>query len=129
MGTSITSYRELIVWQKAMDTVIEIYRVTAHYPKHEQYSLIDQTRRAAVSIPANIAEGQHRGTKKDFCYFLHIAYGSAAELETHVEIAIRLMYCTPEDVREAQKILTEVKRMLNALIRKLSARTPSASNH
>ena len=85
-------YRELIVWQKAMDLVEAIYRTTARFPKEELYGLTSQIRRAAVSIPSNIAEGQARNTTRDFLHFLAIAYGSLKEVETQVLIAERLGY-------------------------------------
>ena len=86
----MASYKDLIVWQKAMDLVVEIYRICKFLPKEENYGLSDQMRRSVVSIASNIAEGQARDSKKDFIRFLSIAQGSKAELETQIEICRRL---------------------------------------
>ena len=88
----IHTYKDLIVWQKAMEFVVEIYKITKLFPKTELYGLTSQIRRCSISIPSNIAEGRYRGTKKDYLNFLRIAYGSGAELETQIEIAERLNY-------------------------------------
>jgi len=85
---NISSYRDLIVWKKAVGLAIETYHLTDQFPKEEVYGLISQMRRAAVSVPSNIAEGSIRGSKRDFCHFLRIASGSVAELETQVEVTI-----------------------------------------
>ena len=87
---SIESYRDLIVWQKAMELVTVVYGVTEKFPKAEVYGLTSQIRRSVVSIPSNIAEGRRRGSRKDFRNFLLHAYGSGAELETQIEIAKQL---------------------------------------
>ena len=86
------NYRDLIVWQKSMDLVVEIYRVTENFPKSEEYELKAHLRKTSTSIPSNIAEGSKRKTKKDFKKFLFIAYGSGAELETQIEIVQRLAF-------------------------------------
>jgi len=85
---AVSNYRDLIVWQKAMDLTVEIYRIAKKLPKEELFSLSDQMRRAAVSIPSNIAEGNGRQTKGEFQHFLRIAKGSAAELETQLLICV-----------------------------------------
>jgi four helix bundle protein len=90
--TSVKSYRDLEVWQKAMAMVVECYKITKQFPKDEIYGLTFQLRRAAVSIPANIAEGRERQHTREFVQHLSIAYGSLAELETHLQIAQRLNY-------------------------------------
>ena len=90
------SYRDLIVWQKGMDLVEVLYRCSQAFPPDERFGLTSQLRRAAVSIPSNIAEGNSRGTTKDFLKFLDIAYGSLAEVETQVQIANRLRYLNDE---------------------------------
>lgn len=115
----IESYENLIVWQKAMDVVTLVYGVTKKFPKEEIYGLTSQMRRCAVSIPSNIAEGSRRSSRKDFRNFLLIAFGSGAELETQLKIAIRLSYGTPEDYTQCMTLLNEVMRMLNTLISKL----------
>ena len=102
-----------------MDLVVYIYKITEQFPKDEMYGLISQMRRAAVSIPSNIAEGRCRDTKKDFGHFLRVAYSSGAELETQIEIAKRLGYISSEDATDSDKCLLEVMKMLNTLTRSL----------
>ncbi len=118
---SIKSYKELIVWQKAMDLVTEVYKVTEGFPKSELYGLTSQMRRAAVSIPSNIAEGRRRGSRKEFKQFLLNAYGSGAELETQMEIAKKLLFGGKPDYNKIDSLLDEVMRMLNSIIIKLQA--------
>src|SRR3989338_4809921 len=89
-GQKIESYRDLIVWQRAMDLVREIYKITLQFPKSELYGLASQMQRAAVAIPSNIAEGFQRGHRKEYCQFLRIAFGSGAELETQIELCKNL---------------------------------------
>ncbi|MFA5249494.1 MAG: four helix bundle protein [Candidatus Paceibacterota bacterium] len=115
----IISHRDLIVWQKAMDLVVEIYQLTKSYPQSEIYNLISQTKRSAVSIPSNIAEGRRRGSRKDFRQFLIIAYGSGAELETQIEIASRLSFVKESDSSKSRLLLSEVMKMLNRMISSL----------
>ncbi|MSU56130.1 MAG: four helix bundle protein [Candidatus Taylorbacteria bacterium] len=122
MGTSITkSYKDLIVWQKGVTLSVLVYELTEKFPNEERYALTSQMRRAGVSIPSNIAEGRCRSTKKDFCNFLHIALGSAAELETQIEIAKRITKTSGLPYSEVGDLLTEVMKMLNSLISKLEA--------
>lgn len=90
----IKSHRDLIVWRKAMDLVVLVYKATESFPKHELYGLTSQIRRAASSVPANIAEGQGRRSKSEFRQFLGNARGSLLELDTHLELALRLNYLT-----------------------------------
>ncbi|MCX6739023.1 MAG: four helix bundle protein [Candidatus Parcubacteria bacterium] len=116
----IHSYRDLTVWQRAMELVVEIYRITENFPKDEIYGLTSQMRRSAVSIPSNIAEGRFRGTRKDFTQFLRIAYGSGAELDTQIEIAMQLSKTKKFDFSKATQLLTEVLKMLNVIIIKMS---------
>ena len=116
---NVWSYRDLEVWQKAMDLVIECYKITREFPKAETYGLSSQLQRAAVSIPANIAEGQGRQHTPEFIQHLSIAYGSLAELETHIQIVQRLNYI---DVDVAEHLLNQsavVGRLLNGLLRSL----------
>ncbi|MCL5062439.1 MAG: four helix bundle protein [Nitrospirae bacterium] len=115
----ITSYKDLIVWQRAMELVTAIYKLTENFPKSEIYGLTSQMRRAAVSIPSNIAEGKMRGTRKDYRHFLLNAYGSGAELETQIEIAKQLCFGRNIDFNEPSELLEEVMKMLNALIKNL----------
>jgi len=115
----VRDYRELIVWQKAMDLVIEAYRLTRAFPREELYGLTNQVRRAAVSIPSNIAEGQARQSKAEFRNFLSIAQGSRAEVETQLTIAMRLDYITNEDARLSLSLLIEIQKMLATLLKRL----------
>jgi four helix bundle protein len=117
------SYKNLLVWQKAVELTVEIYRVTDHFPKSELYALTSQIRRSAVSIPANIAEGSARGYRREYCQFIRIAYASGAELETHLLIAKRLKFLTDEKLKVAEDLLDEVMKMTNALAKKLSSRS------
>ena len=120
LKASIRSHRDLIVWQKAMDLVVAVYRACKSYPKDETYGLISQTRRAAVSIPANIAEGQGRRLAKEFEQFLGNARGSLLELDTHLELALRLEYLTPTQYSSLHQKLDEVGRLLNGLMRSIN---------
>jgi len=119
MATEVHSHKDLVVWQKAMDLVILVYRYTKDFPDSEKYGLISQMRRRSVSIPSNIAEGRKRGTRKDFRQFLLNAYGSGGELETQVEIAQRLHFGDEQKRKEAEMMLNEVMRMLNVMTSKL----------
>ncbi len=119
---SIRSYREMIVWQKSIDLVEKIYFITKYLPKEESYGLSLQMRRAAVSIPSNIAEGQQRRSTKEFIHFLSIAQGSRAELETQLLICGRLQYIPDEKVRELIHQCDEVSKMITAIISKLHDR-------
>ncbi|MBY0312906.1 MAG: four helix bundle protein [Phycisphaerales bacterium] len=125
MGTG--SYRELDVWRVAIDLVAEVYRVTQTWPAHEQFGLISQVRRAAVSIPSNIAEGYGRESRKDYIRSLRIARGSLAELETQLVISGRVGISNREELRPAWEFSQRVGAMLTALIRWLKRpdRTPS----
>ncbi len=111
----IHSHRDLIVWQRAMQLVIHLYKFTEKFPSSEKFGLISQMRRCAVSIPSNIAEGRKRGSRKDYKQFLLIAYGSGAELETQLEIAQALKYGNPSECVRAIRLLDEVMRMLNKM--------------
>ncbi|MDA1337570.1 MAG: four helix bundle protein [bacterium] len=115
----IKSYKDLIVWQKAMELVSVVYRVTDKFPKVEMYGLTSQMRRSAISIPSNIAEGRRRSSRKDFRNFLLTAYGSGAELETQVEIAKRIHIAPNADYTQIDELLLECMRMLNKLIANL----------
>lgn len=112
----IDSYKDLIVWQKSVQLVVVLYKLTELFPSNELYGLTSQMRRAAVSISSNIAEGRRRGTRKDFRQFLVNAFGSGAELETQVEIAKQLPFGVGLNYAEVDTLLNEVMRMLNRLI-------------
>ena len=118
------SCRELVVWQKAMDLVVQMYRITRAFPKSEMYGLAGQMQRASVSVPSNIAEGQALKQTQAYLRHLAIASGSLAELETQLEIANRLGYLSPKDQSIFEQA-NEVGRMLSALRKSiLSARSP-----
>ena len=117
----VQKFEDLIVWQKAMDLVIDIYKLVKLLPNEEMFALSDQMKRAAVSIPANIAEGQERSTSKDFAKFLYIAKGSKGELETHFMICVRLEYLTLSQIAASQNLLAEIGKMLNSLIYRLNS--------
>ncbi len=117
--SQIESYENLIVWQKAMDLVEEIYKISELFPKEEIYGLTSQMRRAAVSIPSNIAEGSRRGTRKDFRNFLLTAYASGAELETQIKICKRLEKTKDFNYDKINVLLIEVMKMLNSMVNKL----------
>ncbi len=119
MTETLRSYRDLIVWQKAMDLVVELYSRIEAMPSEEKFGLTSQMKRAAISIPSNIAEGKARGTKKDFRHFLIIAQASGAELETHIELIKRLKFIDPEELKSADRLLEEIMKMLTTLIRNL----------
>ncbi len=121
MPTTIKSYRDLIVWQRAIDLAVAIYKVTELFPREEQFGLTSQMRRAAVSIASNIAEGKNRSTRKDFLNFLFIAYSSGAELETQLHIAKQLPKTSRLDYRQCDALLLEIMKMLNSMIFKLKA--------
>ena len=116
---SIHSYKDLIVWQRSIELVVAIYKLTELYPKSELFGLVSQMRRAAVSIPSNIAEGKNRGTKKDYRCFIIKAFASGSELETQVIISKKLSFSRNLDFAQVDKLLDEVMRMLNSLIKKL----------
>ncbi len=119
----INSYKDLIVWQKSKDLVIEIYKIVANFPKDEIYGLSSQMRRCSISIPSNIAEGRYRGTKKDFLHFLRISFGSGAELETQILIAKEIYADREIDFEKAEKLLEEVMKMLNVMIKNLNPKS------
>src|SRR5713101_9488402 len=114
------SYRDLVVWQKSMQLVTDIYKTTRAFPREEIYGLTSQIRRAAVSIPSNIAEGQGRRTTLDFLRHLSIAYGSLREVETQILIARRLRYVAQTRVDEVMDLAGEVGRLLNGLMNSLA---------
>lgn len=119
----IRSYKDLLVWQKAMQLCERVYSVTSKFPNEEKFGLVSQIRRSAVSIPSNIAEGRGRTSRKDFIQFLHIALGSTNELETQLELAKRLMLGQKEDYNKVVGLLTEVKKMLAGLMSSLKAKS------
>ena len=115
----IQSYKELIVWQKAMDVSVLVYKLTDKFPKSELFSLTNQMRSAAVSMPSNIAEGWARKGLGEYIQFLYIAYGSASELETQLILSKKLNFGTIKDYEKIESTLTEAQKLLYALIKKL----------
>ena len=117
---AVKSFRELVVWQKSMDFVEEIYKLSKALPKDELYGLTNQLRRASVSIPSNIAEGNSRHTSQDYIRFLAIAKGSKSEVDTQLEICTRLGYLSNEQTKYAFELSSEIGKMLNSIIQKLT---------
>ena len=114
-------YKELLVWQKGMQLAREIYRLTSKFPSEERFGLTSQMRRACVSVPSNIAEGQARRSTREFLLFLSHASGSLAELETQVLLALDLQFCKKEEFEPALTGISELQRMLAALRRRLGS--------
>ena len=119
----VRSYRDLVVWQKAMKLAASVYRLTKQMPKQEEYRITSQMIRAVTSVPANIAEGHGRGTRKDYAHFVSIARGSLSELETFVLLVQDLALCQPDSCSQVLDQADEVGRMLTALRGRLAPRT------
>lgn len=113
----LKNYKELKVWQKSYQLCLMIYKETKKYPQSEVYGLVSQMRRAALSIPCNIAEGYGRKTMPDYLRFLYMSYGSTCELETQILLSGDLIYLEAESLYELQRNIGEVERMLKALIK------------
>ena len=118
----LSSYRELIVWQKSVGLVTNVYCLTKLYPKEDLYGLTSQTRKSAISIPSNIAEGYSRKHKQEYIQFLRIAFASGAELETQLIIAKNLRSAAEEEFAKIDELLGEIMKMLNTLISTLEAK-------
>jgi four helix bundle protein len=116
---TVKSYRDLETWQQAMALVLEVYRVTKLFPKEELFGLTSQVRRAVVSIPSNIAEGQGRTSTKEFLQHLSIAYGSLCETETQILIAKDLNYLAQQDYESLSTLTARVGRLINGLSKSL----------
>ncbi len=119
--SEIKCYRDLIVWQKAMEFVRMVYEFSRGFPRDEKFGLTSQLRRSAVSIPSNIAEGQGRGTTADYVRFLCIARGSLYEAQTQVEVAQMLGFGNTSCIINLVSLANEIERMFNSMIRKLSS--------
>lgn len=117
---TLHSYKDLELWKKSMDMVIAIYKITADFPSQERYGLTSQIRRAAVSIPSNIAEGSGRNNTKEFLQYLYIANGSLSEVETQLEIANRLGFMLEFD--KLIVIIKHIRKLLGGLINALKAK-------
>ena len=123
----INSYRDLLVWQKGMALAKQVYSLTRAFPDDEKFGLISQMRRAAVSVPSNIAEGQARQGRKEFAQFLSHAEGSLAELDTQLALSLDLGYCADADACLCVPMIVELQKMLASLRRKIAI--PLATNH
>jgi len=122
MNTNTTrSYKDLVVWQKGIALAKLVYQLTKNFPSEEKFGLVAQMRRAAVSIPSNIAEGQARHTTGEFIQFISHAEGSVAELDTQVILSTELKFCRDVGAETAFELIAELRRMLNVLRRKLAA--------
>jgi four helix bundle protein len=121
----LKSYRDLTAWQMAMDLVVSVYEMTREFPENERYGLTNQLRRAAVSIPSNVAEGQGRSTSRDFLHFLSVAYGSLQEVETQLILAQRLGFASEQKIDSILAQCGEVGRLTNGLRRSLRKSAPT----
>ena len=120
--TKVSSYRDLLVWQKGIGLVTLLYEISREFPADERFGLTSQIRRAAVSVPSNIAEGQARFSTREFVHFISHAEGSIAEIDTQLVIALELDFCKAAKVKPAFDAIVELRKMLNSLRRKLQDR-------
>lgn len=118
MAKSIQNYRDLIVWQKGMALAKEVYRLSIRFPRDERYGLTSQLRRAALSVPSNIAEG-HARQGREFCSFLSIARGSLAEVETQLLFSVEVGYLSADELTLAMSLADEIKRMAAVLAKRI----------
>jgi len=124
----MTSHKDLKVWQKGIELVKSIYEITQSFPSNEQFGLVSQMRRAAVSIPSNIAEGCGRNSDKELIHFLYIALGSASELETQIIISQELSFLQPEKSEQMQSLIFEIIKMISSLIKSIRTRDEKSNN-
>jgi four helix bundle protein len=132
MPKSVTSYQDLVAWQISIELVTEIYKISRQFPKEELFSLTSQIRRAAVSIPSNIAEGRGKSSKGEFQHFLYHARGSLNEVETQLIIAINLGYLEKQEIAHIHGLITRVGRLLHGLIsaiKKPGTQNPEPKTH
>ncbi|MEY2495774.1 MAG: hypothetical protein QOJ45_2266 [Verrucomicrobiota bacterium] len=120
MEKKTQNYKDLVVWQKGIELAKAIYRLTGKFPSEEKFGLVSQMRRATISIPSNIAEGQARHTTGEFIQFISHAEGSVAELETQLILSLELGFASAESAKTSFGLLDDIRRMLNGLRRKLS---------
>ena len=109
------NHKKLFVWQKSIELVKQVYLITKDFPKYEQYGLISQLRRCAVSVAANIAEGAARKTKSETSRYYEIARSSLVEFDTHIEISIKIGYLNPKDIKDLENVTNEIFAMLSAM--------------
>jgi len=121
------SWKDLVVWQKAYEMVLEVYKLIRDFPRSEAYSLVDQIKRAAYSIPANIVEGHSKNTKKEFLRYLYISRGSLEELRYFLLLSKDLKYITENQYNDIESKLTEISYLLNQLIKSLTSITSTTS--
>lgn len=122
----VSTYKDLIVWQKAMEVAEDLYPIVKKLPREETYALGDQMRRAAVSVPSNIAEGFGRNSKKEYIQFLFIANGSVCELETQLILCVRFKYLTEQEILPIINLLDEIKKIIMTITKKLSDNTSTS---
>ena len=125
--SQVESYRDLVVWQRAMTLIEEVYKLSETFPKQEQFGVTAQVRRACISIAANIAEGHSRGTRKDYAHFVSMARGSLAEVETYLILAGRLQLATKDQLTPIWFLAQEVGKMMNALHHRLTEQAQNAA--
>jgi len=123
MGTEVKSHEDLRIWKSGRKLVIDMYKITSEFPKHEIYGLVSQMRRASISVPSNIAEGAGRGSPGDFCRFLYYASGSLTELETQLYLSGELGYADKALVHEKKEEIILLRKQIYATIRSLSKKT------
>jgi four helix bundle protein len=127
--SKVKHYKDLLVWQKGMTLVKSIYALTAMFPREERYGLTSQLRRAAVSVPSNIADGQARQSTKEFLQFISHAEGSLAELETQLLLSVDLAFVQKNEISAALQEINELQKMLSGLRTKLASLSPLATRH
>jgi four helix bundle protein len=126
MQTKTQNYKDLLVWQKGIELAKIIYRLTVKFPPEEKFGIVAQLRRAAVSVASNIAEGQARRTTGEFIQFISNAEGSVAEIDTQLILSVELNFCASKNASAAFDLVTDLRKMLNALRRTLSSRGNSS---
>ena len=119
----VNTYKDLIVWQKAMKMTTFLYKIIKKLPKEETYTLSDQMRRAAISIPSNIAEGFGRNSKKEYLQFLYIANGSVCELETQLILCVNINYLSEAEIQPIMNLLSEIGKIIITITKKLNSNT------
>jgi len=120
--SEVRDYKDLVVWQKSYELCVEIYKATRNFPRSELYGLVSQLRRAALSIPSNLAEGHTRQHTGEFVQFIYTALGSSSELETQLMLSVELKYMKKDDFEKLRDKVVEVRKMLNGLINSLRGR-------